>query len=203
MFLNNDEKIIFNSYINTYMNSLKMDPKVAKKAAKTNIVKAKKTAIREGIYNLPSDYWKEIFDMEKNKIDNKFTRYNRRAREDGVKDEDFIYLWETHPVERVMLQETQNMININAHLTALGEGKTSQEATEIVRKNFPTYGDPNIRSNYGTEDDNLLPIEFVFKVNKNVISNPNSDKLKEELKNFSSFNAYIRYLAKEDRLGKL
>ncbi len=203
MFLNNDEKIIFNSYINTYMNSLKMDPKAAKKAAKTNIVKAKEIAIKEGFYNLPADYWKEIFEMEKNNVKNVWTEYYKRARKDGVKDEDIIYLWETHPVERVMLQETQNMININAHLTALGEGKTSQEATEIVRKNFPTYGNPNIRPNYGTEDDNLLPIEFVFKVNKNIISGTNSDKHKEALKEFSSFNAYIRYLAKEDRLGKL
>lgn len=203
MFLNNAEKIILNSYIKTYINSLKMDPKTAKQAAKTNIIRAKETAIKEGVYNLPSDYWKEIFNMEKNNIDNDFTRYIKKAREDGVKDEDFIYLWETYPVERYMLQETQNIININAHLTALGEGKTNQEATEIVRKNFPTYGNPDIKSSYGTEEDNFLPLEFVFKINKNVISNSNSNRLKEELKNFNSFNAYIRYLAREDRLGKL
>lgn len=203
MFLNNAEKIILNSYIKTYIDSLKMDPKIAKKAAKGNIIKAKETAIKEGIYNLPSDYWKEIFNMERNNVDNAFTRYNKKAREDGVKDEDFIYLWETHPVERFMLQETQNIININVHLAALGEGKTNQEAAEIVRKNFPTYGNPSIKYNYGTEEDNPLPLEFVFKVNKNVISNSNSDKFKEELKSFSSFNTYIRYLAKEDRLGKL
>ncbi|MBM3703437.1 MAG: hypothetical protein FJW63_10750 [Actinobacteria bacterium] len=151
MFLNNAEKIILNSYIKTYINSLKMDTKTAKEVAKANIIKAKETAIKEGIYNLPSDYWKEIFNMERNNVDNAFTRYNKKAREDGVKDEDFIYLWETHPVERFMLQETQNIININAHLTALGEGKTNQEATDIVRKNFPTYGNPNIKCNYGTE----------------------------------------------------
>jgi len=203
MFLNNAEKIILNSYIKTYINSLKMDTKTAKEVAKANIIKAKETAIKEGIYNLPSDYWKEIFNMERNNVDNAFTRYNKKAREDGVKDEDFIYLWETHPVERFMLQETQNIININAHLTALGEGKTNQEATDIVRKNFPTYGNPNIKCNYGTEEDSPLPLEFVFKVNKNIISNPNSDKLKEELKNFSSFNAYVRYLARGDRLGNL
>jgi hypothetical protein len=60
-----------------------------------------------------------------------------------------------------------------------------EQATETVRKNFPTYGNPNKKFEYGTEDDNSLPLEFIFKVNKNIISGVDSDKHKEELKNLA------------------
>jgi len=204
MRLNRIEKEIMLSYVNSYVGSLKMDLKTAKQAAKGNIVKAKETAIKEGLYDLPADYYKKIFRMENNNVDNKFTRYYKEARKDGVKDEDIIYLWETYPVERFMLQETQNLININVFLTAMGEGKTEQEATETVRKNFPTYGNPLIKVEYGSYEDNALPLEFIFKVNKNVLPKLVHDfKLKEELEKFSSFNAFIRYLARNDKLGSL
>jgi hypothetical protein len=97
-----------------------MDTSTASQVAKTNIIKAKETAIKEGFYNLPADYWKEIFEMEKKNIESVWTKYYKTARKDGVKDEDIIYLWETYPVERFMLQETQNIINMNVMLTALG-----------------------------------------------------------------------------------
>jgi hypothetical protein len=203
MFLNQDEKKILQSYVDTYINSLKMDSKTAKQVAKMNIVKSKERAISEGLYDLPADYWKEIFEMEKNNIDNFWTKYYKRARKDGVQDEDIIYLWETYPVERFMLQETQNLINMNVMLTALNQGKTMEQATETVRKNFPTYGNPNEKTEYGTEEDNPLPLEFVFKVNKNIISGIDSAKHKEALKEFSSFNACIRFLARNDKLGKV
>ena len=203
MFLNNIEKKIMQSYIKTYINDLKMDTRTANQFAKTNIVKAKEIAIKEGFYNLPADYWKEIFEMEKKNIESIWTKYYKTARKDGVKDEDIIYLWETYPVERIMLQETQNLINMNVMLTALNQGSTMEQANETVRKNFPTYGNPNTKFEYGTEDDNALPLEFIFKVNKNIISGINSDKHKEALKEFSSFNAYIRFLAENDKLGKL
>ncbi len=204
MRLNRIEKEIMLSYVNSYVGSLKMNLKTAKQAAKGNIVKAKETAIKEGLYDLPTDYYKEIFRMENNNVDNKLTRYYKEARKDGVKEEDIIYLWETYPVERFMLQETQNLININVFLTAMGEGKTEQEATETVRKNFPTYGNPLIKIEYGSYEDNALPLEFIFKVNKNVLPKLVHDfKLKEELEKFSSFNAFIRYLARNDKLGSL
>ncbi len=203
MFLTNIEKKIMLSYVNTYINYLKMDKRTANQAAKMNIVKAKEVAIKEGFYDLPPDYWKEIFEMEKNNIENVWTKYYKRARKDGVKDEDIIYLWETYPVERIMLQETQNLINMTAMLTALERGKTMEQAAETVRKNFPTYGNPNEKSEYGTEEDNPLPLEFIFKVNKNIISGINSEEHKEALKEFSSFNAYIRFLARNDKLGEL
>lgn len=204
MRLNRIEKEIMLSYVNSYVGSLKMDLKTAKQAAKGNIVKAKETAIKEGLYDLPADYYKEIFRMENNNVDNKFTRYYKEARKDGVKDEDIIYLWETYPVERFMLQETQNLININVHITALHEGKTHAEATKRVRKNFPTYGNPLIKTEYGSYEDNALPLEFIFKVNKNILPKLVYDfKLNEELEKFSSFNAFIRYLARNDKLGKL
>ena len=204
MRLNRIEKEIMLSYVNSYVGSLKMNLKTAKQAAKGNIVKAKEIAIKKGVYDLPADYYKEIFRMENNNVDNKLTRYYKEARKDGVKDEDIIYLWETYPVERFMLQETQNLININVFLTAMGEGKTEQEATETVRKNFPTYGNPLIKIEYGSYEDNALPLEFIFKVNKNVLPKLVHDfKLKEELEKFSSFNAFIRYLARNDKLGSL
>jgi len=204
MRLNRIEKEIMLSYVNSYVGSLKMNLKTAKQAAKGNIVKAKETAIKEGLYDLPADYYKEIFRMENNNVDNKLTRYYKEARKDGVKDEDIIYLWGTYPVERFMLQETQNLININVFLTTMGEGKTEQEATETVRKNFPTYGNPLIKIEYGSYEDNALPLEFIFKVNKNVLPKLVHDfKLKEELEKFSSFNAFIRYLARNDKLGSL
>jgi len=204
MRLNRIEKVIMLSYVDSYVNSLKMDLKTAKQSAKGNIIKAKETAIKEGLYDLPADYYKEIFRMENNNIDNEFTRYYKEARKDGVKDEDIIYLWETYPVERFMLQETQNLINLNVMLTALHQGKTMEEATKTVRKNFPTYGNPLIKIEYGSYEDNALPLEFIFKVNKNVLPKLEYDfKLKEELEKFSTFNAFIRYLTRNDKLGKL
>ena len=203
MRLNNIEKKLMLSYIKSYKNNLKTNNWTAKQTTKINMIIAKENAIKEGVYNLPVDYWKEIFKMEKNGVDNHCTQYYKRAREDGVKNEDFIYLWETYPVERYMLQETQNTINITAALTALDQGKTTKQAKEIVRKNFPTYGNPFHRSTYGNEEDKALPIEFVFKVNKNIISGVDVEKHKEALKEFNSFNAYIRFLARNDRLGKL
>jgi len=202
--LDKNEKEILLSYIGTYINTLKMDSGTAKKTAKSLIIIAKERAIREGIYDLPPDYWKEIFKMEQDNIDNDFTRYYKRARKDGVKDEDIIYLFETHPVERFILQETQNLINTNAFITAMEDkSKTFEEATEFVRKHFPTYGNPLIKFDYGGDEDSALPLEFIFKVNKNIFSYPVNLKLKEELPRFSSFNAYIRFLARNDNLGTL
>lgn len=203
MFLNNNEKIILNSYIKSYINSLKMEPKIAKQAAKQNIIKSKERALKANLYYLPHDYWKQIFEMEKNNIENLFTISCKLARNDGAIDEDIIYYWETYPVERFMIQETQGLINMNALITALKQGKSKQESVEIVRKNFPSWGDPRTKLDYGTAQDSYLSPELIFRVNKNVISGANVIALKEELKNFSSFNAFIRYLAREDRLGKL
>lgn len=204
MRLDNNEKTILQSYINTYTNTLGMDSRTAKKAAKDIIINAKRSAINEGVYNLPPDYWKEIFKMEEDKIDNKFTKYYARARKDGVKDEDIIYLFKTHPVERYMMVETQGLININAHITAMEDrGKSFKEATEFVRKHFPSYGNPLIELDYGGSEDRYLPYELIFKVNRNVFSYPISDKLKDNLKKFSSFNAYVRFLARNDKLGTL
>ena len=203
MRLNNIEKKLMLSYIKSYKNNLKTNNWTAKQTTKINMIIAKENAIKEGVYNLPVDYWKEIFKMEKNGVDNHFTQYYKKAREDGVKNEDIIYLWETYPVERYMLQETQNTINITAALTALDQGKTMEQAKEIVRKNFHTYGNPFHGSKYGNEEDKALPIEVVFKVNKNIISGVDLEKHKEALKEFNSFNAYVRFLARNDRLGRL
>jgi hypothetical protein len=199
--LNRMEKELLNSYFYTYRNTLGMETKTAKQAAKMNVIVSKDTAIKEGVYSLPSDYWKVIFEMEKNNSNNLWVKYYTRARNDGVNDDDIIYFWETYSVERYMMQETQNIININAMLTALNRGKTMDEASAIVRKKFPTYGNPSIKSDFGTEDDNFLPLELVFRVNKNIITNLKN--FQYEIEKHSSFNAFIRSMARTNMLGKL
>ncbi len=203
MRLDRNEKAILLSYINTYTNTLGMDLRTAKKTAKINIIISKQIAINEGFYGLPPDYWKEIFKMEKENKDDYRTKRYKRARQDGVKDEDIVYFFETHPVERYMMNETQSLININAKITGLKEGQSSEESTRFIRKNFPSYGDPLTELTYGGEEDRLLPHELIFKVNKNIFSYPISDKLKDNLKKFSSFNAYVRFLARNDKLGTI
>ena len=202
MRLNRIEKELMIRYIDIYVNSLKMDKRTAKQAVKQNIIEAKRNAIKEGVYNLPPDFWKEIFRMEKENDDNFWTKYYKKAREDGVKDEDIIYCWETYPAERYLVKEMQDLININAFLTAFDKYKSEDKATEIVRKTFPTYGNPNIENEYGTEEDNALPGELIPKVTK-LLSTSDAPKLRKEASKFSSFNAFVRYLAKEDRLGKI
>jgi len=206
MFLNNVEKKILNKYIDTYINKLKIDRRTAEGMVKANIIKAKETAIREGVYNLPPDYWKEIFKMEKDNIDNDFTRYYKRAREDGVNDTDIIAWWETYPVERYLEVKTQELIVVDrltselvADIEEIDDEELENQLDEIARENYPIYGNILEKSDTGIDADRDLPRELIFRVNV-LLSRPGAQKLRKEAQKFSSFNAFIRYLAKEDRL---
>ncbi len=104
--------------------------------------------------------------------------------------EDIRHWWNLQDIERRMINWEDNMSRLATFRSLKDEGLSEDEALEKLRTSFPLYGDPNDESNMSGKD-RPLPPELHNRVNK-IASELSEASLKEDVKNFSSMNSFLR-----------
>lgn len=118
-------------------------------------------------------------------------------RADGVRDADIRWWWNMHPLERVMIEKSDELNRTSAFLTCLKQGLDADAATKKVFQAHAKFGDPR----EGTGDDRPLPTELknrILDFLERQYMNPWSWRARMDAS--SSFNAIVRA---EIRAGNL
>lgn len=134
------------------------------------------------------------------------------AKSEGATDEDIIWWWNLAPIEKVIIQDVDAAYRRGAVLTFLDNGLNGEEAMNEIKLAYATYTEktPDVLSmspgdkEVFLSEDRMLPVELHNRVDIYVTNN-NSDPssllaMKKEKDGFSSFNAWARYLIKNNRL---
>jgi len=167
---------------------------------------AKKTA--KDMLNKAIEESKEARNLNIEKVAEIFRKVLPVKRAEGVKDEDIRWWWNLNDVERKMMLKIDEFYKLTLFMEACKNGKSEQEAGKMMWEAHPMYteGDPNIKpekiSFEPKREDYRLPIELKDRVNRYIEKRANEDpeKIKQDLKDFSTFNAFIR---KEIRAGNI
>ena len=186
----------------------------AKKTAKDMLNKAIEESKEARTYYLPHNFGDIMLGIEKaenlniEKVAEIFRKVLPVKRAEGVKDEDIRWWWNLNDVERKMMLKIDEFYKLTLFMEACKNGKSEQEAGKMMWEAHPMYteGDPNIKpekiSFEPKREDYRLPIELKDRVNRYIEKRANEDpeKIKQDLKDFSTFNAFIR---KEIRAGNI
>lgn len=110
-------------------------------------------------------------------------------REDGVRDEDIRWWWNMHPLERVIIQKSDELNRWSAALALSEQGLDPEQVTRKVFAIHPKFGDP--REDEG--DDRPIPFELKRRIVEFMERHYDApDRMREKIENASSFNAVIR-----------
>lgn len=131
------------------------------------------------------------FILENEKEDPSFMNMDVK-RQDGVRDEDVIWFWNMHPLERCMLLVFDDFFRIATFLKFKDTGMSEEEAANEMKKFFPIFGDPK-NTSHAQGVDRPLPYELKDRINKWTEKNTkNLNMLEERRKKYTSMNAFIR-----------
>lgn len=134
------------------------------------------------------------------------------AKSEGATDRDIAWWWNLSPLDRIIIKGTDIAFRRAALLVDFAnQGLRLEEVMEKVKRAFTIYSDskPDLSSmtqgdkEYFLSDDRALPIELHDRVDihlKNSSDPNNLSKMQQEKDNFSSANAWVRYLIKNGRL---
>ena len=160
---------------------------------KASIIEARE----DGTFNKPLNHGNTL--IEKEKINNETKEWLKPAREDGVSNEDIIWYWNLHEIDRRMLDKIEIYFRTARYLQYKSDGLTEEQAIKKLFKYSPVWGDPyDIR--YSSGEDRPLPPELIDRVNKYVINRTDIEKFKKDCEQYSSLNALIR---KEIKKGNI
>jgi len=162
-----------------------------------NLIKEAKKLCKQN--PVPPNAGDLILTREKN--DEKTHQVLEKKRREGVKDEDIRFWWNLSNLERFTMLKFDEINRIAMFQIYREKGLSVEEANKEVRKAHPFYGDPqDITHSQG--DDRPLCEELKERINIYIEkrSKENPEKIKEELRQFSSFNAFIR---NEIKAGKI
>ncbi len=164
-------------------------------------------------YDLPSNLGDIVLgkaspqDIKAEKMAGYIQKYLSAKRKDGVRDEDILWCWNLHDIERSMLLAVDEFYRIALFIQILEKTGDKKEAGKQVRKfhAFYTIGDPKNEKLYvegHTERDLPLPLELKNRVNIYLErkGSQNSDNVKKDIETSSSFNALVR---REISIGRL
>lgn len=152
---------------------------------------------KEGCYNL-----KMLGDilLEKEKSSGQVNPNFESKRKEGVKNEDIRWWFNLNDVERRMMLKMNEFHRVSLFVHEIENGKTEDEASKIVRKYHPIFGDLSDET-HGSGDNRPLPPELKDRINmyieKQGINNPD---YKKKIDSFSSFNSLIRNEIREGRV---
>ena len=122
-------------------------------------------------------------------------------RREGVTDEDIIWWWNLNDLERRMMLKVDEQRRTTQYLRFRQAGLSKGEAGEQVRRFFPTYGDPDEKSEVGAEH-NHLPPELKRRIDQYARkrSEDDMDAFKRDMELALTFNALVRKEIREGRL---
>jgi len=192
----------------------------AKKTARDILDKSIGDSKNSRTYILPSNFGNIILredTAEESRIEKVaaiFRRVLPQKRAEGVRDEDIRWWWNLNDVERYMMLNVDNMHKMALFIEKMTKSKykdkekAGDEAGRTVWEAHPVYtnGDPNIKPKNAPSgikrEDFPLPIELKDRVNRYIENRAIDDpeKIKQELKGFLTFNAFIR---KEIKAGNI
>ena len=169
----------------------------AKSTFRDMIKKAKEESLKEGTSKFPQNFGDIL--LEKESTNPHFKSMLTKKRSEGVRDEDIRWWWNMHDLERRMMIEDDNWSGFALFLKLKEDGLSEEEAGKRVKKSRPIFGNPDDTST-STGEDRPLPFEFKDRMNIYIQkrSQTDTEKLKNEIAESSSFNALIR---KEIRKG--
>jgi hypothetical protein len=171
--------------------------------AQVNFIKLLEQARQESqdlkTANLPENYGDLLLAREER--DDKIRAMLDCRRREGVKDEDILWWWNMHDLERRMMLKVDEQRRTTEYLRYRQAGLSKGEAGERVRMFFPTYGDPENMTELSLED-NHLPPELKGRIDsyidRRMLHDP--DAFSEAMERSTTFNALIR---REIRKGNL
>lgn len=185
----------------------------AQKMAKDILNRAIEKSKREGTYNLPPNFGNIILKEQKTEdlVVEKFAGAIRKTlpmkRIEGVRDKDIRWWWNLNDVERSIMVAVDEMNRMALFLKLrTDEGKTAEQATEIIWKFHPkyTYGYQGEKKNIPkqVEDQLSLPIELKDRINIYIEKRATSDpeQYKKDIEKSSTFKALVR---KEIKAGNI
>ena len=122
-------------------------------------------------------------------------------RREGVTDEDVLWWWNLHDLERRMMLKVDEQRRTTQYLRFRQAGLSKGEAGEQVRRFFPTYGDPDEKSEVSAEH-NHLPPELKRRIDQYARkrSEDDLDAFKRDMELALTFNALVRKEIREGRL---
>ena len=163
----------------------------AKKMVKGFIEKAKKESIKENTYNLPVNFGDIL--LKKESQDDKIKFKLAKIRNEGVKDQDIRWWWNTHELERKMIIFVDTFNAFAKFTRNIEQGMSDEDSMKEHRKIHPIYGDPDDTNN-SSEEDKPLPYELRDRINIYIEKRSRLDpeNFNQEVKKASSFNALIR-----------
>lgn len=194
------KKQLEDAYVPIFETLLGMPAAEAKNAFSTLCRKAEDEAAAEGSLNLPVNLGDILLDREA--TDEKSHRMLQKRRREGATDEDIRWWMNRHELDRKLMMKVDEIYRV-ALFSKLRqeEGCSEEDATAMVRKLFPVYGDPDQPGAPGGED-RPLPFELRQRINSYIEKRTRSDmqSYNDEVARSTSFNALIR---KEMKTGRV
>ena len=178
-------------YIQMLQTGMDFPPAIAKKSVKGLIKRAKKDSKKNGTWNLPQNCGDEMLAKE---ASDDFIRANlKKARKEGVRDEDIRWYWNMHDLERMMMMKIDEVYCMSMFNEGKDKGLNSADAANKVRKQFATYGDPEETSMLSGKD-RYLPHELKNRIDIYITKRLQQDPetFAKDVEEASSFNALVR-----------
>lgn len=194
------EKRLEPQYVTYFRESMSMPEEVALEIFRSMVKEQKEAAVREGTDKLPESFGVILLDWERTHETLRDTFAPKRA--DGVTDEDVVFWWNMHDLERRLICKLDEMNRILLFDKLIQDkGITEPEAAQMVAKRFPIYGDTEHRV-FGTEEDRPLPFELKWRVNRYITNKTSADpeKFREEVEASTSLNAVLRKAIRQGEL---
>jgi hypothetical protein len=187
-------------YISFFQESMNMPQEVAREIFQSLVKEQKEAARREGTDLFPERFGEIL--VEREPTDEKVKDAFAPKRAEGVTDEDVVFWWNMHDLERRMICKIDEMNRILLFEKLVHDGGFKEpEAARMVAKRFPIYGDPN-HLVLESDDDRPLPFELKWRVNQYITAKVNADpdKFQEEVEASTSLNALLRNAIRQGEL---
>ena len=170
---------------------MRLSDSEAKNLFKKMIKQAKKESQQEGTCKLPINYGDIL--IEKESLDEKTKTFLDKRRKEGVTDQDIIWWWNMHDLERRMLMKIADYHRMIMYLHTLDQGMSQNVAANKVKKYHPIFGDSENES-IDSGADRPLPHELRDRIDIYIERRCKNDpeKYKTDIAVSSSFNALVR-----------
>lgn len=194
------EKRLEPQYVSFFKESMGMPEEVARELFKAFAADQKEAALREGTDRLPESFGEIL--LEREKTDEQVRNAFAPKRAEGVTDEDIVFWWNMHDLERRMICKVDEMNRIVLFEKLIRDGAvTEKEAARRVAGQYPIYGDPE-HLVLETDDDRPLPYELKWRVNRYLTERYQADPdgFRKESEASTSLNALLRKAVRQSEL---
>lgn len=190
------EKDIFNRHWPGLVAITGLGERLVQKLVADFLKESVRESKQDGTFYLPLNYGNILLKEEK-----EGSKSLVPEREEGVTDEDILWYYNMHEVERRVLDKIDIYHRLAMYEQYTSDGLIENQALKKLFKFRPRWGNPK-DTKYATGDDRSLPPSLMDRVNRYIMKRSESDinKFKLDCEQLSSFNALIR---KEIKRGKV